>query len=138
LLKEKPMSGKEIIDFAIYESGGKWKPSPGLIYPMLGRLLEEGLISETENGKYKVTHKGVGIAEDIQSIQKILQKQLDVMFRFGSIGRFMAMDLIDRVSSIGSTLSSNLDKMTEQEREKYKEFLITELKKIEKQEKELK
>jgi DNA-binding PadR family transcriptional regulator len=138
LLKEKPMSGKEIIDFAIYESEGKWKPSPGLIYPMLGRLLEEGLISETENGKYKITHKGVGIAEDIQSIQKILQKQLDVMFRFGSIGRFMAMDLIDRVSSIGSTLSSNLDKMTEQEREKYKEFLITELKKIEKQEKELK
>ena len=138
LLKEKPMSGKEIIDFAIYESEGKWKPSPGLIYPMLGRLLEEGLISETENGKYKVTHKGVGIAEDIQSIQKILQKQLDVMFRFGSIGRFMAMDLIDRVSSIGSTLSSNLDKMTEQERDKYKEFLITELKKIEKQENELK
>jgi DNA-binding PadR family transcriptional regulator len=120
LLKEKPMSGKEIIDFAIYESEGKWKPSPGLIYPMLGRLLEEGLISETENGKYKITHKGVGIAEDIQSIQKILQKQLDVMFRFGSIGRFMAMDLIDRVSSIGSTLSSNLDKMTEQERDKYK------------------
>ena len=137
LLKEKQMSGKEIIDYAIYESGGKWKPSPGLIYPMLGRLLEEGLISETENGKYKVTHKGVGIAEDIQSIQKILQKQLDVMFRFGSIGRFMAMDLIDRVSSIGSTLSANLDKMTEQEREKYKEFLITELKKIEDQEKEL-
>jgi DNA-binding PadR family transcriptional regulator len=138
LLKEKPMSGKEIIDFAIYESEGKWKPSPGLIYPMLGRLLEEGLISETENGKYKITHKGVGIAGDIQTIQKILQKQLDVMFRFGSIGRFMAMDLIDRVSSIGSTLSSNLDKMTEQEREKYKEFLITELKKIEEQEKELK
>ena len=51
LLKEKPMSGKEIIDFAIYESEGKWKPSPGLIYPMLGRLLEEGLISETENIK---------------------------------------------------------------------------------------
>jgi len=47
------------------------------------------------------------------------------------------MDLIDRVSSIGSTLSANLDKMTEQEREKYKEFLITELKKIEDQEREL-
>ena len=60
------------------------------------------------------------------------------MYRFGSIGRFMAMDLIDRVSSIGSTLSSNVDKMTVQERDKYKVFLITELKKIEKQEKELK
>ena len=132
------MTGKEIIDFAIYESEGRWKPSPGLIYPMLGRLLEEGLITETENGKYKITHKGLGIAEDIQSVQKTLQKQLDVMFRFGNIGKFMAMDLIDRVSSVGSTLSANLDKMTEQEREKYKEFLKTELKKIEEQEKDIK
>lgn len=132
------MSGKEIIDYAIYESEGKWKPSPGLIYPMLGRLLEEGLIVEIDNGKYKITHKGLGIAEDIQSIQKILQKQLDVMFRFGNIGKFMAMDLIDRLSSVGSTLSANLDKMTEQEREKYKEFLRTELEKIKDQEKELK
>ena len=128
------MSGKEIIDHAIYESEGKWKPSPGLIYPMLGRLLEEGLILEIDNGKYKITHKGLGIAEDIQSIQKILQKQLDVMFRFGNIGKFMAMDLIDRLSSVGSTLSANLDKMTEQEREKYKEFLRTELEKIKEQE----
>ena len=138
LLKEKPMTGKEIIDYAIYESAGKWKPSPGLIYPMLGRLLDEGLIYEIENGKYKITNKGIGIAEDIKSVQNILQKQLDVVFRFGNIGKFMAMDLIDRVSSIGSTLSANLDKMTEQEREKYKEFLITELKKIEEQENNLK
>lgn len=132
------MTGKEIIDYAIYESEGKWKPSPGLIYPMLGRLLEEGLITEIENGKYKITHKGLGIAEDIQSVHKTLQKQLDVMFRLGNIGKFMAMDLIDRVSSVGSTLSANLDKMTEQEREKYKEFLKTELKKIEDQEQETK
>jgi DNA-binding PadR family transcriptional regulator len=138
LLKEKPMTGKEIIDYAIYESEGKWKPSPGLIYPMLGRLLEEGLITEIENGKYKITHKGLGIADDIQSVHKTLQKQLDVMFRLGNIGKFMAMDLIDRVSSVGSTLSANLDKMTEQEREKYKGFLKTELKKIEDQEQERK
>jgi len=132
------MTGKEIIDYAIYQSEGKWKPSPGLIYPMLGRLLEEGLITEIENGKYKITHKGLDIADDIQSVQKTLQKQLDVMFRLGNIGKFMAMDLIDRVSSVGSTLSANLDKMTEQEREKYKEFLKTELKKIEDQEQETK
>src|SRR5918996_6005702 len=78
LLKEKPMSGKEIIDFAIYESGGKWKPSPGLIYPMLGRLLEEGLISETENGKYKITSSGIDMAADVDSVHNIMQKQLDV------------------------------------------------------------
>ena len=43
-IREAPMSGKELIDKAIAESGGIWKPPPGLIYPLLGRLIEEGLI----------------------------------------------------------------------------------------------
>ena len=47
----------------------------------------------------------------------------------------MAKDLIDRISTIGSTLSSNLDRMTEQERNKYKQFLMTELNKLDEQEK---
>ena len=63
-----------------------------------------------------------------------MQKQLDVMLRVGNIGKFMAIDLIDRMSTIGSTLSSNLDKMTEQERDKYKKFLLSELRKLQEQE----
>ena len=133
LLKEQQLSGKEIIDKAILQSEGRWKPSPGLIYPMLGRLLEEGLIAETENGRYKITAKGLEMAADIDSVRNILQKQLDVMLRVGSVGKFMALDMIDRVTTIGSTISSNLDKMTEQEREKYKQFLLTELNKIDEQ-----
>ncbi len=128
------MTGKEIIDKAILQSDGKWRPSPGLIYPLLGRLLEEDLIAEIDNGKYKITRKGLDIAADIESVHNILQKQLDVMLRVGNIGRFMAMDLIDRISTIGSTLSSNLDRMTEQERSKYKQFLMTELSKLDEQE----
>ncbi|NOJ29028.1 MAG: PadR family transcriptional regulator [Nitrososphaeraceae archaeon] len=135
LLKEQPMTGKEIIDKAIFQSEGKWKPSPGLIYPMLGRLLEEGLITEMENGRYKITNKGLEISIDLQSVQNLIHKQLDVMFRLGNIGKFMAKDMIDRVASIGSILSENLDKMTEQEKEKYKEFLTEELEKIENKEK---
>ena len=46
LLTEQPMTGKEIIDKAIVQSQGKWRPSPGLIYPMLGRLLDEGLVDD--------------------------------------------------------------------------------------------
>lgn len=133
LLKQEQLSGKEIIDKAILQSEGKWKPSPGLIYPMLGRLLEEGLIDEAENGRYKITVKGLEMAANIDSVHNILQKQLDVMLRVGSVGKFMALDLIDRVSTIGSTISSNLDRMTEQEREKYKQFLLTELNKIDQQ-----
>ena len=129
------MTGKEIIDKAILQSDGKWRPSPGLIYPLLGRLLEEDLIAEIDNGKYKITKKGLDIAADIESVHNILQKQLDVMLRVGNIGRFMAKDLIDRISTIGSTLSSNLDRMTEQERGKYKQFLMTELNKLDEQEK---
>jgi hypothetical protein len=55
------------------------------------------------------------------------------MLRVGNVGKFMALDLIDRVSTIGSTLSSNLDRMTEQEKEKYKQFLLSELRKMDKQ-----
>jgi DNA-binding PadR family transcriptional regulator len=134
LLEEEPMTGKEIIDRAILQSGGKWKPSPGLIYPMLGRLLEEGLISETDSGKYKITSRGSDMAADADSVHNIMQKQLDVVMKVGNVGKFMAMDMIDRLSSIGLTLSSNLDKMTEQEREKYKLFLVSELRKLQEQE----
>src|SRR5207249_887677 len=131
LLKKQPMSGKEIIDKAILESEGIWKPSPGLIYPLLGRLLDEGLIDQTDDGRYKITHKGLGMTKDIESVQKIFQKQLEVMLRVGSVTRFAALGLIDRISNLGSTLSSNLDKMTEQERDRYKQFLTTELTKLE-------
>ena len=46
----------------------------------------------------------------------------------------MAMDLIDRLSTIGSTLSSNFDKMTEDEKKKYKQFLKNEMRKLDEQE----
>ncbi len=128
------MTGKEIIDRAICDSEGKWRPSPGLIYPMLGRLLEDGLIDEVENGKYRTTTHGEDTAADLKSLHNIVQKQLEVILRVGNVGKFMAFDLIDRVSAIGSSLSSNLDRMTEQEKEKYKEFLMAELAKLDKQE----
>ncbi|MGA7899586.1 MAG: PadR family transcriptional regulator [Nitrososphaeraceae archaeon] len=134
LLKEQPMTGKEIMDRAIYDSDGKWRPSPGLIYPMLGRLLEDGLIDEVENGRYRTTTSGEDTAADMKSLHNIVQKQLDVMLRVGNVGKFMAFDLIDRVSAIGSAISSNLDRMTEQEKEKYKEFLLAELAKLDEQE----
>ena len=127
------MSGKEIIDKAILESEGIWKPSPGLIYPLLGRLLDECLIDQTEDGRYNITLKGLGMTKDIESVQRIFQKHLEVMLRVGSVIRFAALDLIDRISNLGSALSSNLDKMTEEEQNKYRQFLQNELKKLEKE-----
>jgi len=130
LLKEKNRTGKEIIDYAFEQSDGIWKPSPGLIYPLLGRLLDEGLIEEAKDGKYKITKKGVETAADVDKINDIVKKQLEVLFRLGNVGRFVAMDLLEKIFSMGSILSSNIAHMTEEETAKYKTFLEKELKKI--------
>ena len=133
LLKEKNRTGKQIIDYAVEKSNGIWKPSPGLIYPLLGRLLDEGLIEETNSGKYQITRKGRSTADDLGAVNDIVKKQLDVLFRIGNGGRFAAMDILERISNMGALLSSNVANMTKEETTKYKKFLESELKKLEKQ-----
>lgn len=135
LLKEQQMTGKEIIESASRESNGMWKPSPGLVYPLLGRLLQEGLIEENASGKYTITKKGIGVLNDLSSIQDVIRKQMDVLMKIGNVGRFLALDVLDRVTSMGVMLSDNLDKMGKEDKEKYKKFLLTELKKLEEAEK---
>jgi len=130
-LKKKPHTGKEIIDFAIKQTEGKWKPSPGLIYPLLGRLLDEKLIQETTGGKYKITKRGATTTDDLETINNIVKNQLDVLFRIGNVGRFVALDMIERVYTLGSMLSENASQMSKEEIEKYKKFLKSEMEKIE-------
>jgi len=130
LLKKKAYTGKEIIDHSVDKSQGMWKPSPGLIYPLLGRLLDEGLIEETKNGKYQITRKGRSTAEDVDKINEIVKKQLDVLLRLGNIGRFVAMDILEKISTMGALLSSNVSNMTKEETEKYRKFLKSELQKL--------
>ena len=130
LLKKTPHTGKEIIDYAVEQSNGIWKPSPGLIYPLLGRLLDEGLIDETKDGKYQLTKKGKETADDVDKVNDIVKKQLEVLFRLGNVGRFVAVDLLEKISAMGSILSSNFTNMTDEETSKYKQFLESELKKI--------
>ena len=143
LLKKTPHTGKEIIDYAVEQSNGIWKPSPGLIYPLLGRLLDEKLIEETKDGRYQLTKHGLDTAQDVDKINDIVKKQLDVLFRLGNVGRFVALDLLEKISSMGSILSSNMTSMTDEETEKYRQFLQDELnkmdwKKIKKKGKEIK
>ena len=130
LLKKKEHTGKEIINYATEQSNGIWKPSPGLIYPLLGRLLDEGLIEETKDGRYQITKKGTDTAQDVEKINDIIKKQIEVLFRLGNVGRFVAMDLLEKISSMGSILSENISNMTDEETQKYKKFLQDELKKI--------
>jgi DNA-binding PadR family transcriptional regulator len=135
VLKKQPSTGKEIIDIATSQSDGKWKPSPGLIYPLLGRLLDEGLIDEAKDGKYQITKRGKAISADLEALNRIVKNQLDVIFRIGNVGRFVSMDLLERVTTMGNSLSSNISYMSKEETSIYKEFLEAELKKVEASEK---
>ncbi|MBC8502128.1 PadR family transcriptional regulator [Nitrosopumilus sp.] len=130
LLKEKTYTGKEIIDYAVEQSNGIWKPSPGLIYPLLGRLLDENLIQETKDGRYQLTKEGEETAKDVDKMNDIIKNQLEVLFRLGNVGRFVALDILEKISSMGSILSSNITNMTDEETQKYKEFLQSELNKM--------
>ena len=69
-------------------------------------------------------------SEDIVKINQIIKNQLDVLMRVKNVGRFVAMDLIERMSMMGMLLSSNVSKMTKEEMTKYREFLQNELQKL--------
>jgi DNA-binding PadR family transcriptional regulator len=57
------MSGAEIAEQIKTQTGGRWKPSPGSIYPLLAWMLKKGFTREepkTEEGfkRYSFTEKG--------------------------------------------------------------------------------
>jgi len=90
---------------------------------------------ENDDGRYSITKKGLAIIRDLESLNGIIHKQLDVILRIGNMGAAVATDLVDRVITIGTTLSSNLGAMSRDDRSKYRQFLLSELKKLDEPEK---
>ena len=136
VLQEGPHTGKEIIDRAAVESGGEWKPSPGLIYPLLGRLLDEGLIKEYDSGenstgRYVLTQKGADTAGDIDKIKRGIERQIEILSRLGNAGRFVAADVIERMAATAAVLGRNASRMTAGDAERYRQFLRDELDRME-------
>jgi len=80
LLTEKAMSGAEIVEKIEQETSGRWKPSPGSIYPLLARLHDKGYTNESPNGesgvkRYVLTHEGKTFYEEqLKFGQKFLKK----------------------------------------------------------------
>jgi DNA-binding PadR family transcriptional regulator len=61
LLVDRPMHGYEIIQALSDQSGGTYSPSAGTIYPRLGKLEEEGLVTKEADGRktvYAITEAG--------------------------------------------------------------------------------
>lgn len=63
LLDEQPMHGYEIITELESRSDGRWRPSPGTMYPALNRMEERGLIdAEETDGKKRFSLTADGLA----------------------------------------------------------------------------
>lgn len=139
ILREGPHTGKEIINRAIQDSGGRWSPSPGLIYPLLGRLHGEGIIAELngegeeknkkKNAKYALTKKGIETTEDIRKISEGIKNQIDIICKLGDAGKFVAADMIERIASIGYMIHQNHNDLSHKN-SMYRQFLIDELNRI--------
>ena len=84
LLNEKPMSGSEIMEEVEKQTGGRWKPSPGSVYPLLGWLRKNGYAEELpreESGvkRYVLTENGRRFFGEHSSFEDKLQQKMSPM-----------------------------------------------------------
>jgi DNA-binding PadR family transcriptional regulator len=53
-LSEEPRNGYQLMQLIEERSGGRWRPSPGSVYPALAQLEDEGLIRSVERDGQKL------------------------------------------------------------------------------------
>ena len=61
MLAERPMHGYELISELEERTGGRWRPSPGSVYPTLAQLEDEGLVRAIDDDgkkRYELTDAG--------------------------------------------------------------------------------
>jgi DNA-binding PadR family transcriptional regulator len=133
LLKEHPLTGREIIRTANEQSKGKWIPSPGLVYPLLGRLVVQGLIEEAESGGYSLSVKGIKELNRISKIKQDISEQYDIFTSLGITGKFLVSDVIDRIISLTKMAREDIDRLGKNQLTRYYEFLKAEVRRLEKE-----
>jgi DNA-binding PadR family transcriptional regulator len=79
LIAERPRHGYDIIKALEEMTGGEYSPSPGVIYPTLTLLQEQGLVdaAEADGGKklYSITQAGAeALAKDKPTVDQIFAR----------------------------------------------------------------
>ena len=139
LINTKPMTGKQIINEATTRSEGTWTPSPGLIYPLLGRLLRDNLIEETDNGQFTITPKGTQALQQHTKYRNQLDKQINLLTKLGltmyTTTKLIAEESMDRITGVTTTMKTRINHSSTDLQDrfyaKYKTFLLNELTKLE-------
>jgi DNA-binding PadR family transcriptional regulator len=84
-LSEKPMSGSEIMDEIEKRTNGRWKPSPGSVYPLLAWLQDNGYLKELPTDQ-----SGLKRYELTQNGKKLLEEQRKIKMAFRKDAKFFA------------------------------------------------
>jgi DNA-binding PadR family transcriptional regulator len=115
LIEEQPRHGYDLIKALEERTGGSYRPSPGVIYPTVSLLEDEGFVrqagGETGRKLFEITDAGrAALAENRSSVEAAFARMADVAERANAsgprVGRAMAnlhMALEQRLS--GAPLS---------------------------------
>ncbi len=128
------MTGKEIMVETDKRTKGAWKPSPGLIYPLLGKLLAQGLLEEIRGG-YKTTKKGSLVLKDYEESHAEFQDRFGAFLRLGMFSKFVAQDIVDKAIGVLGMIREDINRSTTKQKAKYEKFLREELDRLGKEKK---
>ena len=129
LLDEQPMHGYELITELERRSEGRWRPSPGAMYPALSRMEERGLIiSEDVDGKrrFSLTTDGRARVAELRDVQgddaaapwddaggtghrgDLRRGVAELVGQVRQIGRFGTPEQIERAGTVLATAKRSL------------------------------
>jgi DNA-binding PadR family transcriptional regulator len=79
LIAEQPRHGYDLIKAMEELSGGHYSPSPGVIYPALAMLADEGVIAEQDSDdqrrKFAITAAGEGaLGEEADAVEQAMER----------------------------------------------------------------
>jgi len=140
LLDEKSRSGSEIMKEIENKTEGRWKPSPGSIYPLLAWLQEKGFtkeVTEQEPGmkRYRLTEQGKALLEEHGKRRKEIRERFGAFrppfLRFPWFNSYpeKAQELLEAGKSFIKASWNLLDNL----REKYSEEAVIQAKEAVKQ-----
>ena len=138
------MTGKSIINEITERSDNTWTPSPGLIYPLLGRLVRDGFIEEHENGKYAITEAGQKELEKYEDIQTKIDSQYSLFNKLGlgmfTVGKFLSERALDSIRTASKLSIESMSKRSTEAQASfnsmYRDFLVKELERLDKKQEE--
>ncbi|MBU6998073.1 MAG: helix-turn-helix transcriptional regulator [Theionarchaea archaeon] len=83
VLSQTPSAGYDLIKKVEEKTDGRWVPSKGMVYPLLDRMEQKGLIKVQEIGErskklYTITEKGERELEHIEEHHKEINERFNI------------------------------------------------------------